>query len=110
MEQLNPREILISLGLAGLDPEAAADVLRSFFAVVELRVGKRITTAMGPRWQSDFESTVDMNSDSPYNLRKGLSYLEATVPGYEQYVREELERTMQEFIERLSAEVSGKLS
>lgn len=109
-DKINPRELLAELGLAGLSPQAANEVLRLFYAVLELRVGKRLARVLGPAALAAAENLFNESSPSARTEDDRLRYLEEKVPEYGQYVALELERTKQEFVQRLSDDTTHKVS
>jgi hypothetical protein len=109
VSEISGREILVEIGLAGLDPDDAQTVLRLFMEVLEFRVGRRLVSVLGPNWQADFEALTRLQP-TPGARERGLRFLEESLPEYGQYLQDELAQLKVEFVDRLQVRMARELS
>jgi hypothetical protein len=101
---VSEREILVRIGLAGLDREDALEVMSLFQDVLQLRIGRRIFTVLGPQSAQAIETQLQA---TPEAYQRALKFFSETIPDYNQYVEEEIDRLVRDFRARLEDAVEG---
>jgi hypothetical protein len=94
--ELSAREVLLELGLAGIEDSAEAQrCLDAFMAVLEVRVGRRLSMVLGPSIAAAISNAPESEARTSFEL------LQSSLPEYEQYLEDEFERLKVEFGARL---------
>lgn len=104
--ELNNNEILIALGLASIESEDATEVIRLFHRLLQLRTGSRIGLVLGAGWMEIIEELRKRQSAEADLEAREL--LDKALPDHQQYLMEEMRRTIDEFVTRLDVEIAGR--
>lgn len=101
VSDLSPREILLELGLGGLDDPADINrCLQAFMELLQFRVGRRLNNLLGASVAESIGTAPEAQS------AESLRLLQASLPEYSQYVDDEFERIRMEFVSRLNKRIA----
>lgn len=104
--EYSPRELLVDLGLAGLDERAGNQVVELFMEIAHLRVGSHLARLMGRANVGELEDLTGLKLSAQAQMQ-GLEFLEEMIPEASYIAEQEVDQLKAEFLQRLTAELAA---
>lgn len=101
-DDLSPRELLLELGLGGLEKSDAERCLQGFMELLQIRIGRRLNHVLGASVTQQIENSADTRAARA----RSFMLLQESLPEFPQYLNDEFQQIKEEFLSRLSKRVA----